>query len=100
MLEKIRSFLLHPLRTILNKVLNERQKEKIASLFAPVTKRVDKAADYIAQHIVKKMFKDEEKIEIIVREAETRIIWYRIQWILILVGLVVVLIFRLCGKEI
>jgi len=99
MLEQIRNFLLHPLRTILNKVLNERQMEK----FDRVMEKVNFVPNFIIRNTIGRLLKrikDEEKLEIIKKELETSIIWNRIERILLLVGLLVVLILRLFGKEI
>ncbi len=95
MFEAIKEFIMHPIQTTIDKVLNKRQKEKVARF----KEKEDRAMEHIAKHTIEKAIKDDEKLEVLRNELETR---SKIQRILSAVRLIVIfilLIFLLCGRK-
>ena len=95
MFETIKEFIMHPIKFKIYKILNERQKEKLARF----KEKEDRVMDWIATNIVGKLIKDPEKLEVIKHELEISIIGGRILNILRGIAIVVLFILLLCGKE-
>ncbi len=95
MLEKLKAFCEHPIQFCLNKVLSEKQKEKLARY----QEKEDRVMRHIAKHTIAKVIKDEEKLDVIRHELETSLKLQRLLSFLRTIVIVILLILLLCGKH-
>ena len=95
MFETIKEFIMHPIKFMIYKILNERQKEKLARF----KEKEDRVMKNIARNIIPRIIKDDEKLEVIRKELEISSIGSRILSILRTIVIFILVILLLCGRE-